>query len=96
MATGKKINTSLVTLFIKIGDHPSPKVGIALNSKTFKKAVDRNRARRLVSATFESLYARLPNSLNIVVLPKRGVLEVKSGDLLLEIEAVLKNEKIIN
>lgn len=95
VASGKKLDSPLVTMFIKVGDQPTPRVGIALNSKIFKKAYERNRVRRVVSAAFESLYSRLPESINIVALPKGRVLGVKSGDLLLEIEAALRSEKIL-
>lgn len=96
VASGKNLETKYLSLFIKPGDNQTSKVGIAVSSKTFKKATDRNRARRLVSVAFEVLYSRLPNNINIVALPKAGVLRVKSGDVLLDLEASLKNGKIIN
>lgn len=96
VASGKKIESGLLTLFVRNGDDQNPRVGIALSGKTFKKAHERNRARRLVSAAFETLYSRLPPTINIVALPKAGVLDVKSQEVLVQLEQVLKNEKIIN
>lgn len=96
VASGKRIDNPLITLFIRIGDNSSPRVGIAVSSKHFKKAVERNKARRLTSAGFESLYTKLPANINIVALPKVGVLKVKSGDLLLELENILNDQKIIS
>lgn len=93
---GKKLETKYLKLFIKLGDNKTPKVGIAVSGKVFKKAVERNRARRLTSAAFEALYPNLPSTVNIVALPKSRVINVKSGELLLELETILKNEKIIN
>ncbi len=72
-----------------------PRVGIAGSSKTFKKATERNRARRLASRAFETLYAKLPNTINIVALPKAGITSVKSGLVLLDLENILKNGKIL-
>lgn len=95
MAAGKRLETKYLKLFLKMGDNQIPKVGIAVSSKTFNKATERNRARRLVSAVFEVLYSRLPATINIVALPKAGVIRVKSGDILLDTESVFKNEKII-
>lgn len=83
-------------LFFRNGENNIARIGIANSSKTFKKATDRNRARRLVSQAFQTIYSSLPNNINIVVLPKVGVLSVKSDDLLLELEEKLKIEKIIN
>ena len=96
VALGKRVNFKYATLFFRIGENSFPRIGIAVSSKIFKNPTQRNRARRLVSSCFESLYGRLPTNINIVALPKAKVIEVKSGDLLLELEQTLKNEKIIN
>lgn len=96
VASGKKIETKFARLFIKMGDNLNPRIGIAVSSKTFKKATDRNRAKRLVAQALQSTYYRLPTTVNIVALPKQGVLEVKSGDLILDLASCLRNEKIIN
>lgn len=96
VASGKKIDTKFAKLFIRIGDNTHPRIGIAVSSSIFKKATERNRARRVISAALESLYSKLPKSINIVALPKIGVLNVKSGDVLLDLAERLQNEKIIN
>ena len=95
VASGKSIDTVFAKLFLKLGENQTPKVGITSSSKVFKKAVDRNRARRLISTAFQSLYLRLPGNINIVALPKQPVISVKSGDVLLELEKVLKETKML-
>ena len=94
-ASGKKLETKHLKLFVKPGDNELPRVGIAVSGKSFKKAVERNRARRLTSTAFEALYSSLPERVNILVLPKAGVTSVKSSDLLLDLEEGLKKEKIL-
>ncbi len=100
VASGKKIESKFAKLFIRVGDnHPpagGPRIGIAVSSSLFKKATERNKARRVISAALEPLYSKLPQSINIVALPKTSVLDVKSGDVLLNLEETLKNEKIIS
>lgn len=96
VAAGKRLETKYLKLFVKTGDNQVPRVGIAVSSKSFKKATERNKARRLASAAFEAVYPNLPNTINIVALPKAGVNNVKSGDILLDLEKILKDEKIIN
>ena len=93
---GKKIDSKFAKLFIRIGDNEFPRIGIAVSSSIFKKATERNRARRVISAALEQLYINLPKSINIVALPKIGVLNVKSGNILMDLEEGLKNAKIIN
>lgn len=95
VASGKKLETKYLKLFVKLGDNEMPRVGIAVSGKSFKKAVERNRARRLTSAAFEALYSKLPNAINIVALPKAGVIKVKSGDIILDLEEGLKREGIL-
>ncbi len=111
VTSGKRVESKFMTLFIKMGDPSAhlvnsgqvgsgPKIGIATSSKVFKKAHDRNRARRLVSTAFESLISplrlseasHLSSTINILALPKQGVLSVKSGDILLDLEEVLRKE----
>lgn len=94
-ASGKKLETKFAKLFIKTGDNVFPRIGIAVSGKVFKKATQRNRARRLVSYGLEQLYQRLPSNINIVALPKSGVIEVKSEEVLMDLELILKNEKVI-
>ena len=96
VAAGKKIDAKFAKLFSRIGDNTNPRIGIAVSSALFKKAVERNRARRLISAALEPLYVKLPKSINIIALPKQTILNLKSGDVLLDLAEKLKDEKIIN
>lgn len=96
VSSGKKIDTKYLRLFIKVGDNLNPRVGIATSSKFFKKAVYRNRAKRLVSAAFESIYFELPSEVNIVALPKSTILDVKSQDVLSDLQEALKNAKVVD
>lgn len=92
VASGKKIENNLVELFLKKGDNNSPKVGISLSKNVFKKAVDRNRARRLVSKALENMYNELPSGLNIVAMPKEEILKVSSDELTKSINEILIGE----
>ena len=96
VAAGKKIDSKFAKIFIRLGENSTAKVGIATSKNNFKKASLRNRARRVISTAIEALYEKLPANINIILLPKAGLLEVKSGDALLELEATFKNEKIID
>ncbi|MBI2315449.1 ribonuclease P protein component [Candidatus Daviesbacteria bacterium] len=96
VASGKKLETKLLKLFVRTGNNKIPLVGIATSGRVFQKSSQRNRARRLVSAAFEILYPSLPNQVNIIALPKLGVTSVKSSDVLSDLERVLRNEEIIN
>lgn len=95
VASGKKLETRYCKLFIRVGNNKSPLIGIATSGKVFPQAVDRNRSKRLISAAFETIYTKLPATVNIVALPKAGVIKVKSKDVLLDLEQELGKAKII-
>lgn len=102
VASGRKTGNYLVKIYFRSGENPSeasgqvqPRVGIALSKSVFKKAVDRNRARRLVSKGFEFLYNQLPQGINIVAIPRSGVLNLNSEEFTKFLEILLKKEKIL-
>lgn len=94
VSSGTKIENNLVKVFYKSNSNECPKIGISLSKKTFKKAVERNRARRLVSKALENMYNKLPGGINIVVLPKEGVLKMSSEELIKSINEILINKSI--
>lgn len=95
VAAGQNLDTKYAKLFLRMGSNTTAKIGVAISSD-FKKATQRNRAKRVTFTAFKSLYSHLPPKINIVVLPKQSVLGVKSGDVLADLEKKLKDEKIIS
>lgn len=87
--SGKTLQTPHLRLFLKSGDNLIPRIGVAITTKNFRKAVDRTRTKRLVFAAFEKLIPTLSSNINIIALPNAGVLEVKSSDLYEELKKVL-------
>lgn len=96
VASGRKLETKYLKLFIKSGDSLFPRIGIAVSGQIFKRATERNRARRLISQAFQSTIHNLPSTINIVALPKSSILDVKSQDVLLDLKEALKNAKIFD
>ena len=91
VATGKKIEGKFLKMFIKLGDNQNVRVGIAVSATIFKKAVLRNKAKRLTAQAFQSIIDRLPKNINIVALPKIAILSVKSSEVSLDLEEMLQN-----
>lgn len=83
-----KKETESLRVFYKYSDNKNALVGIALTKGIFKKAHERNRARRLASFAIEKLYPRLPNNLNLVIMPKLAILEKSGEEVLKEVEDV--------
>ncbi|MBI3485830.1 ribonuclease P protein component [Candidatus Daviesbacteria bacterium] len=91
VASGNKIDTPFFKIMYQFGENDFPLVGIAASKNNFKKAVDKNRARRLVSVAIQNLYPNLRNNLNLVIMPRAAILEKSPKD----IEQTLKNVKAI-
>ncbi len=90
VASGKQTQTPHFKIMYRDGENPSPLVGIALSKAYFKKAVERNRARRLASAALEPLYGGLRKSINLVIMPKSEILKRNPDDLREELEGAIK------
>lgn len=89
--SGKSIKGEHFTLFVRLGDNLSPRVGVAISSKQFPKAVARNRVKRILYEVFGNLYDRLPANSNIIALPKAGIDKVESEDLSKEVYEKVSN-----
>lgn len=90
VVTGRKLESRYLKLFIKEGHNETTKVGVASSGKIFKKASLRNRARRLASVALETLYDSFSPGVNILALPKEGILKVKSKDVLEDLKETLR------
>lgn len=89
-ASGKNFEGDYLKLFIRqLAKVECTKIGVAVSSKNFKKAVDRNRAKRITFKAFELLYKDLPVSLEIVALPKTTIIDVKSDEVLQDLRKIL-------
>lgn len=82
----------LLKLFFRRGSNQGPRLGITTPTKVFKRAVDRNRARRLASAGFEKLFKNLPESINILAIAKKGLLDKKTQDVFEEIKILIADD----
>ncbi len=88
VVAGKKVETHSFKLFFKNGESENPLVGIALSKQYFKKAHDRNKARRISSQAIQSVYNSLRINLNLVIMPKTAVLEKTAEQLIEELKNV--------
>lgn len=95
IAKGQKSENNITKIFFRQGDSGKPLVGIALKTEYFKKAVDRNRARRLISWAIEQLYPKLIPKLNLVLMPKTDILKFSSKEILEILEKELNKQNLL-
>ena len=90
LVTGQKFDTKYAAVYIRFAKNQLPMFAVAAPSRNFKKAVDRNRVKRVFYQAFQDLQD-LPKSINIFALPKPACLGVKSEDILLDLKQCLLN-----
>lgn len=84
---GKRYHGELLTAVIARGSEAT-KLGIIVNHK-FGNAVARNRVKRKIREAFRSLYGRLSENLEIVVMPKGPANRAKMPDILNDLSSIL-------
>jgi ribonuclease P protein component len=86
-----RLTGELVTINIRQGRSPSPKLGLTV-SKKYGKAHERNRFKRVVREAFRELFPFLPSALEMNVSPGRtSSTPLSSAAVLCELKALLAN-----
>lgn len=92
VAQGKRLETVNFKLFFRYGENTQPKVAVATSSQLFKKATQRNKAKRTAFKALQEVYPALQRGTNLVIMPKSAVLEKSVKELTEE----LKNVQSLN
>ena len=85
--SGLKLSGRLMTVFVRVTDQPTARLGIAATRK-YGSAVQRNRAKRLVREVFR--HNKLQAGLDVVVIPRREMREADYAHVEADYLAVLR------
>jgi len=67
-------------LLAKFAEHEHPRVGLVIGKKNVKRAVDRNRIKRLIRESFRLKQHNLP-TIDAIVLARRGADQLSNAEL---------------
>lgn len=85
VSTGTSSSTASFKLFYRVSGYGTPLVGIAMSKRQFRKANQRNKAKRLSSLAIENLYGKLRMGLNLVIMPKESIFKKDQEGLVKEL-----------
>jgi len=85
--TGKRMHTPELTLIIMQTKEPVSRFGFVVSKKTAKRAVDRNRIKRILRESIHHLLPTIPTGLDCVFIAKQNFAEKHTT----EIEPEIKN-----
>ncbi|MEE0859312.1 MAG: ribonuclease P protein component [Acutalibacteraceae bacterium] len=91
---GKSYVTPLLVVYVLKQKHNGLRIGITTGKK-IGKAVQRNRARRIVMAAYRELYPELKSGYDIVFVARGRTPYVKSTDILRCMKKQLKKAGVI-
>jgi len=78
-ADGKQWPTRTLVMWIRRAPDACGRVGVVASKRTFRRAVDRNRARRLLREAFRLNRYLLDPGVDVVLLARRRILSVKQA-----------------
>ena len=79
------------TLWQRQGEDAAQRLGVVASKRTFPRAVDRNRAKRLLREAFRLNRWRLTTTDDIVLLARGQILKVKRPNVERDLKRVFKN-----
>ncbi len=78
---GARAGGQFFRLIAVTGDHPKGRLGLAIAKRSLKRAVDRNRAKRVIRESFRQQEASVVGDLDVVVMANPGVRSASLDEL---------------
>ncbi len=70
------------------------KVGVIVSKRTFRRAVDRNRAKRLMREAFRLSAPALVAGVHLVLIARSGIKDKKCAEVMKDFERIAKRAKV--
>ena len=96
LASRTTFHSPLFTLKVKPSKETTPKIGFIVSKKTAKKAVDRNRIKRLLRQAIKPSLSKIRSGLNLLFLAKPAIKDKSLTQLKTNISAILKRANLLS
>ena len=93
---GKSYTGKALVMWIRQGDDAEQRLGVVAAKRTFRHAVDRNRAKRLLREAFRLNRWRMKTNADVVLLARFKILKMKRQDVEKDLLNVFKNAHMVD
>lgn len=85
----------LMVLWLRKGEGASLRLGVVTSKKVSNRAVDRNRARRVLRAAYRELRGELSGDVDVVIIARRWILNASHDELVTEMRHLFKKAGLL-
>ncbi len=84
-ADARRFGNQSFTLLVRLNDQAHPRLGLAIAKKSAKRAVDRNRIKRLLRESFRNKQHQLP-PIDIIAMCRPAAVQLSNEQILRQLE----------
>ena len=93
-AERKSVYGRALVMWVTRGADAGRKAGVVVSKRTFRRAVDRNRAKRLLREAFRLSRHQMPPDVDVILIARAGIAGKKCQDVMSDFEAVCRRAKV--
>lgn len=89
-AGSRKLHSTHLLVIINPAAGPDSRIGVTVTTRVDKRAIQRNRIKRIVRETFRHLREQLGGTFDIVVIARQNATDCSSGELRTELTELFR------
>jgi ribonuclease P protein component len=93
-AAKKSFYGPTLVIWIAIAPDAGRRAGVVVSKRTFRRAVDRNRAKRLMREAFRLSRHRLKPDVDMILIARGGIAGKRCQDVMVDFERVCRRAKV--